>query len=75
MQKNARIYPLPCFLALVGWLYMYLTADAFYIKFGLITLAAGTAVFLAWTGWARTWPFGPAMEPATVAPPLPESER
>src|SRR5262249_34528801 len=31
------LYPLPCLLALVGWLYVYTAAGWFYIALGLIT--------------------------------------
>jgi APA family basic amino acid/polyamine antiporter len=43
------LYPLPCLLALAGWLYLYLTADPFYIVLGLATLAAGVVVFVLWS--------------------------
>ena len=52
------LYPVPCFLALVGWIYMYATAQPAYIALGLVTLLAGSAVFLAWTRHTRAWPFG-----------------
>ena len=42
------LYPLPCFLALVGWLYMYLTAKPLYILLGLGTLLAGIGAFFWW---------------------------
>lgn len=51
------LYPVPCLLALVGWLYLYLTADPPFIVLGLATLGVGALVFLAWSWWARTWPF------------------
>ena len=53
------LYPLPCFLALVGWLFMYCTSGLLFISVGLITLAAGTAVYWLWSpregGALRQW--------------------
>jgi amino acid transporter len=54
------LYPVPCVGALVGWLYVYATAQTFYILVGLGTLLTGMVVFLAWSAWWGTWPFGPA---------------
>jgi amino acid transporter len=53
------LYPLPCGLALVGWLFMYLSAPWVFILLGLATLFAGGFVFLLWTYWTRQWPFAP----------------
>jgi amino acid transporter len=62
------LYPLPCLLALAGWLYLYLTAERLFIALGLATLAAGVVVFVAWSWRARTWPF-------QAAGPIPHSSR
>lgn len=51
-------YPLPCGLALIGWLYMYVTAGWLFIALGLITLLAGSGAFLLWSWRTRGWPFG-----------------
>jgi APA family basic amino acid/polyamine antiporter len=51
------LYPLPCFVALSGWLFIYLTASARYIAFGLLTVMAGGVVFLTLARRNRTWPF------------------
>jgi amino acid transporter len=53
------LYPLPCGLALVGWLYMYLTAGWLFIVLGLVTLAAGAGAFLYWASETGGWPFAP----------------
>jgi APA family basic amino acid/polyamine antiporter len=55
------LYPLPCLLALAGWLYLYGSSDLLFIAFGLTTLTAGVLVFLAWSWRTRRWPF-PAVE-------------
>jgi amino acid transporter len=57
------LYPLPCLLALAGWLYMFLATEAKFIQLGLGTLLAGGLVFLIWSKWNRQWPF--------KAPPIP----
>ena len=51
------LYPLPCLLALAGWLYLYVTADWLFIALGLATLTAGAVVFVAWSWRTRAWPF------------------
>lgn len=51
------LYPLPCLLALAGWLYMYLSAEALFIYLGLGTLLAGTVVYLAWAARTGQWPY------------------
>jgi amino acid transporter len=52
------LYPLPCGLALVGWLYLYVSAGPLYITLGLVTLACGVAAFLLWSHHTGGWPFG-----------------
>jgi amino acid transporter len=51
------LYPLPCFLALAGWLYVYVTMDWLFILVALATLLTGTGVFLLWSRYTRRWPF------------------
>jgi amino acid transporter len=52
------LYPLPCGLALAGWLFMYVTAKPLYIGLGLATLVAGIGAFLYWSWLTGGWPFG-----------------
>ena len=42
------LYPLPCLLALAGWLFVYLTAKPVYIGMGLLTLVIGVGVYYLW---------------------------
>jgi APA family basic amino acid/polyamine antiporter len=51
------LYPLPCLLALVGWLYLYVSAGVLFIALGLVTLAVGAVVFVAWSWRTGGWPF------------------
>jgi amino acid transporter len=51
------LYPLPCLVALGGWLFVYLSSGWLFIGLGLATLAAGVLVFLPWAGMRGDWPF------------------
>jgi APA family basic amino acid/polyamine antiporter len=51
------LYPLPCLLALVGWLYLYGSAGWLYIALGGGTLVTGVVVFLVWSRHTGEWPF------------------
>jgi amino acid transporter len=51
------LYPLPCALALVGWLYLYVSAGPLFIVLGLATLACGLVAFLIWSRRAGGWPY------------------
>jgi amino acid transporter len=51
------LYPLPCLLALAGWLYLYVTAQWVFIVLGAATLAAGAVAFVLWSRWTPGWPF------------------
>jgi amino acid transporter len=51
------LYPLPCLLALVGWLYLYLTSQTLYKWLGAGTLVTGVLAFLVWSAIRGTWPF------------------
>jgi APA family basic amino acid/polyamine antiporter len=51
------LYPLPCFLALVGWLYLYVSAPPLYMVLGAGTLIVGIVVFLLWSRHTASWPF------------------
>lgn len=44
------LYPLPCLLALAGWLYLYVSARLLYIALGAATLLLGLVVFFLWSG-------------------------
>ncbi|MGE0126579.1 MAG: APC family permease [Blastocatellales bacterium] len=59
MERPYRIwlYPLPSLIALVGWLFIYLTLDSKIIQFSLVALAAGVVSFLVWSRSASKWPF------------------
>jgi amino acid transporter len=54
------LYPLPCGLALIGWLFLYVSAGLPFILLGLVTMVAGVAAFLLWARRTRGWPFAVA---------------
>jgi amino acid transporter len=51
------LYPVPCGVALVGWLYVYVCSGWPFILLGLATLTAGVAAFFVWSWRMRSWPF------------------
>ncbi len=51
------LYPVPCLIALLGWLYIFWNAGAQYIAYGLLTLVAGCVAFLIMSRRTHTWPF------------------
>ena len=42
------LYPLPALIALVGWTFLFITAEPQFIVFGLATLVLGLAAFALW---------------------------
>lgn len=56
------LYPLPCLVALVGWLFLFCTSRPQAMVLGVLSLALGAAGFLVWTARTRRWPFAPAAE-------------
>jgi amino acid transporter len=55
--------PLPCALALAGWLYVFAASGVPFIAFSMATLLAGAAAFLLWSWRTRGWPFAPLEPP------------
>ncbi len=49
--------PLPCGLALAGWLYVFAASGTLYVVLSVLVLLAGTAAFLFWSGRTGGWPF------------------
>jgi len=60
MPYRMWLYPLPCFLALAGWLFVFATAGSQVILLSLGMFALGVMVFLSWSAMAKRWPFGNA---------------
>ena len=59
MPRPYRIwlYPLPCLVALAGWIFIFATTPWKLILFGLATLGLGLAFFLVWSWQTQRWPF------------------
>jgi amino acid transporter len=53
------LYPLPTIVALVGWVYIYVSASWLSIGLSLGWIAIGAVAYLAYAKAERTWPFGP----------------
>ena len=51
------LYPLPPLIALIGWLFIFVTTERVYIIYGTASLAAGVAAFFAWAKITHRWPF------------------
>ncbi len=55
------LYPLPCFVALAGWLFVLATTDPRVLLYGAGSLTLGVVAFLCWARHNRRWPFAPAV--------------
>jgi amino acid transporter len=68
MPRPYRIwlYPVPTVIALVGWLFIFVTTDVRVIAFGLGILALGAVCFLVWSWRLRQWPFITLDRPRTT---------
>ena len=51
------LYPLPSFVALLGWIFIFATTPPTVIAFGLGAMVLGVVCFAAWSWKGRTWPF------------------
>ncbi|SEF20530.1 Amino acid transporter [Amycolatopsis pretoriensis] len=53
------LYPVPTLLALVGWVYIYVSATWLSIGLSLGWIALGAIAYLVYAKAENTWPFGP----------------
>lgn len=51
------LYPLPCLIALAGWLFVLLTSGIQILIFSFGLMALGIVAFFAWSFWTQKWPF------------------
>lgn len=51
------LYPLPVLIALLGWLFLFLTSGAQLIFFSFLATATGIGAFLIWSKIRASWPF------------------
>jgi amino acid transporter len=52
--------PLPCGLALFGWLYVFVAPAPKLAGLSVLTLLTGVAAFLLWSRQTGSWPFARA---------------
>ncbi|MFJ9779812.1 APC family permease [Amycolatopsis sp. NPDC101161] len=53
------LYPVPTLIALVGWVYIYISADWLSIGLSLGWIVLGAIAYLVYAKAENTWPFGP----------------
>jgi amino acid transporter len=70
LERPYRIwlYPVPALLALLGWMFVFVTNEKKTLLIGLGSLALGGVVFLVWSAVQRTWPFAAAPVEKSRAP-------
>ncbi|HEY1951339.1 MAG TPA: amino acid permease [Gemmatimonadaceae bacterium] len=51
------LYPIPALVALLGWIFVFVTTPVQVIFFGLAVLVLGCVAFLIWSRRTRGWPF------------------
>lgn len=64
------LYPVPCIIALVGWVYVYVSASPLSLMLSGAWIVAGLVVFTLWARVNAAWPFAPTEMPSTAAPEL-----
>jgi len=57
------LYPLPCFVALAGWIFLLATTDQIILVYGAVSLLAGVGAYFFWAARQRAWPFAKAPTP------------
>jgi amino acid transporter len=53
------LYPIPCIVAMFGWLYVYVSASTMSIVLSGAWILAGLVVFVVWARHNKSWPFAP----------------
>ncbi len=65
------LYPLPTLIALIGWVYIYISASWLSIGLSVCWILLGAIAFLIYAKAEHTWPFGPKeVKEAFVDAPL-----
>ncbi|MGA2870506.1 MAG: APC family permease, partial [Verrucomicrobiota bacterium] len=54
------LYPLPVLLALLGWIFLFLTSGWQQMLYSFLALVVGIAAFLVWSRVRKSWPFAEA---------------
>jgi APA family basic amino acid/polyamine antiporter len=50
-------YPLPALVALLGWLFLFVTSGKQQMLYSVLALVTGVAAFLIWSKARKSWPF------------------
>jgi len=53
------LYPVPCVIALLGWIYVYVSASTLSLILSGAWILAGLVVFAIWARLNQSWPFAP----------------
>jgi amino acid transporter len=53
------LYPVPTIIALIGWVYIYISASWLSIGLSLCWMLVGVIAYLVYARAEHTWPFGP----------------
>ena len=61
------LYPLPAFISLAGYIFVFSTLGLRFILFGILTLVLGAGVYLVVAKRQNEWPFAPDDTPAGSA--------
>jgi APA family basic amino acid/polyamine antiporter len=51
------LYPLPALMALLGWIFLFLTSGWQQMLYSVLALVVGIAAFLVWSRLRKSWPF------------------
>jgi amino acid transporter len=53
------LYPIPCVIALLGWIYVYVSASVSSLILSGAWIVVGLVVFAIWARVNQSWPFAP----------------
>jgi amino acid transporter len=53
------LYPLPALIALLGWIFLFVTSGAKQMLYSVLAMVIGTVAFLIWSKSRKSWPFAP----------------
>jgi amino acid transporter len=61
LQRPYRqwLYPVPCIIALVGWVYIFISSGWSAIELAIVWTVLGVVAYLIWARYEKVWPFGP----------------
>lgn len=69
------LYPVPTIIALLGWVYVYVSASWLSIWLSIAWIVLGVVAFLIYASKEKVWPFGPKeIREAYAAQPVPGVE-